>query len=108
MLVYTVSWSHSSELSKGKGRVCKNDSIFGFSVLCRSSSDAVKCLEWYFVNVFKNPKGLDFTDGIVKLQRSSVDSRNFTINYLFMDDIKRPISLSNVKDSLTDIMYKLN
>ena len=105
MLVYLVSWSHDSSLSKGKGRVPKDSSVFGFTVLCRNSSDAMQCLDWYFLHVFKNPLNLDLTDGVVKLTRSSVDSRNFTINYMMMDGIRRPVCLNNLKESLTQLTF---
>ena len=98
-------WNVSPELSKGKGRVSSKDYIIGFNVLCRNSHDAIKCLNYHFRFVYKNPNGLTIEDGIITLSRIKVDSRNFTANYLLMDGIKEPLSLSDLKN---DNLLRLN
>ena len=100
MLVYFVSWTAEPELCKGKGRLNKNEYHFSFTVLCRNSSDAVKMLNWYFLNIFKNAHNLELSDGVFTMKRSVVDSRNFNIQWLFMDDIRYPLSFSDLKQSL--------
>lgn len=101
MLVYYVSWVLDKELSKGKGRSTSKEFMYSFSVLCRSSHDAIKCLEWLFEFDYKSPHGFSLCDGVVTLTRLKIDSRNFSFRWLYMDDIKRPILMSDLKDSLT-------
>lgn len=99
MVVYDVSWFHKSALAKGKGRVKSSEMLFGFTVLCRSAHDALSCVPYHFYNKFKHRDHVCLDDGEIILKRSIVDSRNFTINYLMMDNIREPIELSNLKDN---------
>lgn len=101
MLVYFVMWMADQDLAKGKGRVNSKEFMYSFSVLCRNSNDAVKCLEWLFVNDYKSKHGLELSDGVVTMKREKLDSRNFTFRWLYMDGIKRPINMSDLNDSLT-------
>lgn len=101
MLVYHVSWSLDPELAKGKGRASHKEFHYSFSVLCRSSKDAIQCFQWLFENDYKSPHGFDVSDGVLTLQRLKLDSRNFSFRWLFMDGIKRPICMSDLQDSLT-------
>lgn len=100
MVVYLVHWFYDSGLTKGKGRLCDKEKSFGFTVLCRDSKDAISCLEWYFDNVFHNPKKLSLDVGTVTLKRTIIDSRGFNPNYMLMDGMKQPLDLSNVKHSI--------
>ena len=98
MLVYLVRWFPDS--SPGKGRI-PSGSLVGCTVLCRNSKDAISCFEWYFANEFDNPHGFDITDGTISLTKMKLDSRKFEVQYLQMDDIKKPLNLRNLKDSLS-------
>lgn len=100
-MIYYVHWTRDTELSQGvtKGRPKTSDYNFSFTVLCRSSSDAVACLSILFRDHFKDQ--FNVGDGVITLKRCVVDSRNFTAQYMFMDGISTPISLSDVKDSLS-------
>lgn len=106
MVVYSVRWTLDHELSKGKGRKNYKEASYYFSVLCRSSKDAVACLEYLFVHDFcdKYSSNLTIEDGSVSLTRVKVDSRNFNPTYLYCDGIRQPISLSNVKSSLDKLL----
>lgn len=99
MLIYTVQWSHSSALSKGKGRTKDSENLFAFSVLCRNRKDAISCLDYHFNNVFKHRDNVCIDDGEISLRRSIVDSRGFTANYLMMDGIREPLVLSDLKSN---------
>lgn len=107
MVIYTVMWFHNYKLSAGKGKVNDKERLFTITVLCRNSHDALKAAAWCFENEFKSPHGLSFDDGEVKLSRSIVDSRNFHAQYIYMDGIKYPLSLSDFKDSLTDYALRI-
>lgn len=100
MVIYSVTWQYSHDLAKGKGKVTKNENLIVFSVLCRNSNDALSVLSWYFKNEFKNSHGLSLDDGEISLKRSQVDSRNFNPLYLFMDGIRMPLYLPDLKGSL--------
>lgn len=101
MLVYLVSWVYSHDLAKGKGKITKNEISVMFSVLCRNSKDALKCLEWVFAHDFKNQHNLTLDDGEITLKRSIVDSRNIMASYLLMDGMTIPLELYDLKGSLT-------
>lgn len=101
MLVYLVSWVYSHDLAKGKGKITKNEISVMFSVLCRNSKDALKCLEWVFTHDFKNQHNLTLDDGEITLKRSIVDSRNIMASYLLMDGMTIPLELYDLKGSLT-------
>lgn len=103
MLVYHVLWSPDSECIKG--RSSKVTSI-GFTVLCRNSQDALNCLECLFDKKYVNA-GFSLSDGVSTLRRSKLDSRCFYIDYLFMDGIKQPICLHDVKSSLMSLMPRI-
>ena len=96
MVLYFVKWTNESKLSKGKGRATK-DYMFGFTVLCRNSSDAMRCLDFYFHREFSRVNTHDFSldDGVIQLQRMTIDSRNFTAQYLLLDGMHEPFYLSD-------------
>lgn len=96
MVVYFVSWEVDKDLIKGTGKVPKDSYITFFSVLCRNSRDAVKCLEYHFANEFLNPKDYSLEDGTTTLKRRKIDSRGFDCKYLLMDGMKEPLILSDV------------
>lgn len=98
MVIYCVTWIHSNDLTKGKGRCL--EPVTGFTVICRNSSDALACLEYHFRNKYKGSDIFDIEDGKVELQRCKVDSRNFHANYMMMDGIREPLELNNLKDNL--------
>lgn len=100
MLVYLVTWVFNKDLAKGKGKIPKSEHFFGFSVLCRNSQDAVKCLNYHFYKVFAPTSGLTPEDGEIRLQRQIVDSRKFEVNYLFMDGIREPLELADLKSNV--------
>lgn len=103
MLVYTVLWSHSSVLAKGKGRSKDSESLCAFSVICRNRKDAVACLDYHFNNVFKHRDNISIDDGEIILRRAIVDSRGFNANYLMMDGIREPILLSDLKSNFSRV-----
>lgn len=96
MVLYFVQWTNDLKLSRGKGRATK-DYSFCFTVLCRNSSDAMRCLEYYFRHVFceVNLHGFTLDDGLIHLQRMTIDSRNFTAHYLLLDGMREPIYLTD-------------
>lgn len=99
MVVYYVQWERDKDLAQGTGRA-KNDEYFlFFTVLCRNSTDAITALRYIFDEKFSK-SNLCLEDGKVTLRRSKIDSRNFTCNYIFMDGIRHPLSLSDFKKSL--------
>lgn len=99
MLVYYVRWTPDKEFVKG--RTSAYPSI-DFSVLCRCSSDAIGCLESIFKSTYVG-KNVTLSDGDVLLKRAKIDSRNFDINYIFMDGIRQPLSLQDLKRSLFNL-----
>ena len=101
MVVYYVHWTRDTQLSHGstKGRPKSDDYNFSFTVLCRSSADAVSCLAILFRDHFKDQFSVG--DGVITLKRVVLDSRNFTAHYMFMDGINNPICLSDLKESLS-------
>lgn len=98
MLIYLCQWSLDKELAKGLGKPKAKEFIYGFTVICRSSADAVRCLQWYHESVFFDQCNRKYTinDGIISLARTKIDSRGFTANYLLMDGMKEPLILSDV------------
>lgn len=104
MLVYIVSWNPDQELCKGKGRVSKFQPIY-FTVLCRSSVDAMCCLNYIFHKKYVN-SDIDLCDGIFRLLRSKIDSRGFHVDYLYCDGISKPICLHDVKKSLIELQMR--
>lgn len=100
MVIYHVSWFYSYDLAKGKGKINKNEVSITFSVICRNSSDALQVLSWYFTHEFNNKHSLTLDDGEISLKRTTVDSRNFNALYLFMDGIRMPLYLPDLKGSL--------
>lgn len=98
MLVYSVRWVVEPALTKGKGRITNKDWFFGFTVLCRNSKDASACLEYLFELNYKGKFSL--CDGVVTLTRQKIDSRNFDVQYLLMDGMKKPLYLSDCKASI--------
>ena len=98
MLLYSVIWSHNNDLATCKGK--RQNFTTCFTVLCRSSQDALKCLEYHFRNHFINSDSFSLDDGDITLSRSKIDSRNFNATYMMMDDIQEPIELSDLKSSL--------
>lgn len=106
MVVYSVSWLRDNVLSKGttKGRPKDKDSYFNFTVMCRNSKDAVACLDYLFYKDFQCNTGISIEDGVVTLKRMTLDSRNFHCQYLFMDGIRLPISLTDLKQSVFQLV----
>ena len=103
MVIYTVLWSHDSVLAKGKGRTKDSENLCAFSVICRNRKDAVACLDYHFNHVFRHRSNVSIDDGEVILRRATIDSRGFTANYLMMDGIREPISLSDLKSNINRI-----
>lgn len=62
--------------------------------------DALKCLDFHFRHIYENPKGVLLEDGSVTLNRSKVDSRNFSAHYLLMDGMREPVDLVNLKSNI--------
>lgn len=104
MVLYSVRWIADSSLTKGKGRVKDKESYITFTVLCRTSQDAVTCLEWVYKDMFPGSK-FSIQDGVISLTRSIIDSRGFHPTYLLCDGLKKPLKMSNVKDSLLDYYH---
>lgn len=104
MLIYIVSWVYRHDLAKGKGKITNKEISVMFSVLCRNSKDALKCLDWVFTHNFANQHHLTLEDGEITLRRSIVDSRCINCSYLLMDDMTSPIELYDVKGSLLRIL----
>lgn len=98
MLVYSVHWVADSELTKGKGRITLKDHDFYFTVLCRCSRDATACLEFLFPLKYQGKFSL--CDGVVTIKRYKLDNRNFEIQYMLMDGMKKPLYLRNCKDAI--------
>lgn len=102
MVLYRVEWSHSNILSKGKGRVTSKETCFFFTVLCRNSYDAHRCLRFYFDSEFRkdNKHGLTLDDGEIKMSRVTIDSRGFHPHYLMLDGMKEPLYLTDVSSNI--------
>lgn len=100
MVVYFVRWERDSSLVKGKGRAKKDDTYFSFTVLCRCCSDALVCLDYLFRTKFNPSQDLCIEDGKISMNRVTLDSRCFHVQYILMDGIQQPISLANLKDSV--------
>lgn len=102
MVLYKVEWIHSNILSKGKGKLTKNESYFVFTVLCRNSTDAHRCLNFYFDHQFvkSNKHSLCLDDGEIRLSRMTIDSRGFYPHYLMLDGMREPIYLTDVSSNL--------
>lgn len=96
MVIYSVTWSVSRDLAKGKGRAKLNEDYTTFSVLCRNSKDAIRCLDFHFNQVFKQPLKFTIEDGEITLRRQIVDSRNFSFHYLLMDKMREPLIMSDL------------
>ena len=99
MVIYSVQWFYDSKLGKGKGKIPNKETYICFSVICRSSKDAVRCLDWHFNNEFFNEHKLSVDDGEIRLSRLTVDSRNFNARYLLMDTMREPICLSDLSSN---------
>lgn len=95
MVLYLVEWLHDNKLAKGKGR-STNDSSCACTCICRNSSDALRCFEWHFRHGFdENRHGFTIDDGVIRMRRMIVDSRNFTAMYLMLDGMREPVYLSD-------------
>lgn len=105
MVVYFVKWERDKVLAQGttKGRPKSEDYLHHFTVLCRGSQDAVDCLNHLFYSSWYLNAGMRIEDGVVTMKRVSLDSRHFEVQYLYMDGIKRPLSLVNLDRSLFDL-----
>lgn len=106
MLVYSVSWTAHEDLTNGKGRVKKNEFMFHFTVLCRNITDASLCLDYLFPRQYKGK--FDLCDGEVSFKRYKIDSRNFTVQYLLMDGMTRPLYLHDCKSALSSYFTGIN
>lgn len=100
MLVYTVRWLASPELTKGQGMTTRKDYMLLFTVLCRNISDASVCLEYLFKHKYQGKFSL--CDGECTFARSKIDSRSFDVQYLLMDGMTKPLYLHNCKDSISE------
>lgn len=102
MVLYNVTWSADNNLTKGKGRLHNGEHVFGFSVLCDSSSSAHRCLIWYFDHFFSkvNKHDLSLDDGVIRMNRITVDSRGFIAQFLLLYDMREPIYLSDPASNL--------
>ena len=100
MLLYYVVWSSDNKLTKGKGKLTKDETFLRFTVLCNSSADAHRCLQWYFKNVYKSAHNIVIEDGQIQLTRMTIDSRGFYPHYLLLDGMKEPIYLSNPSSNI--------
>ena len=98
MKLYSVVWMHDSDLSKGKGR-CK-ELVTGYTVLCNTKSEALRCLNWHWDNHYKDSANFDPDDGNITITRCKIDSRDFHANYLLMDRMTEPIELGSIDSSL--------
>lgn len=101
MLVYLVTWTPSEKLVKGK-----KFEVIGYRVLCRCSNDALTCFESIFHTSHRH-KGLDILDGDISIHRVKLDSRNFEVDFLFMDGISRPIDMRDLKKSLINYFPRI-
>lgn len=106
MVLYHVTWKYSPELAKGKKK--PKSTIEIISVICRNSKDALAAFAWHFERQYNSNSGVSLDDGSITLQRSVVDSRNFTAKYLFMDGIKNPLALGDLEQSLFDYSKHYN
>lgn len=98
MKLYSVMWIHNGDLSKGKGR-CK-ELVTGYTVLCNSQEEALKCMPYHWRHHYKESDSFDIEDGEVKIIRCKIDSRGFYCNYLLMDKMPEPIELNHIDESL--------
>ena len=102
MVIYFVQWERDKELAKGttKGRPSDKDYVYSISVMCRNVHDALSCFNILFYRDFQYQSGVKIEDGLVSLRRKTIDSRNFTCQYLYMDGIREPLCLDDLKHSL--------
>lgn len=101
MVLYNVTWIVDNNLTKGKGRLLSGEHVFGFNVLCDSSSSALRCLQYCFVHHFSaNKHNLTLDDGVIKLSRSVIDSRGFCAQYLLLNGMREPIYLTDPASNL--------
>ena len=90
------SFTHSS-----KSRA-KSDSLetFGFTVLCRSKSDALRAWQYHFQKALSRSRArhsdYDINDYSVTLKRCKIDSRGFNPNYFIADGMREPMLLGDV------------
>lgn len=91
-----MTFTHSS-----KSRA-KSDHLdtFGFSVLCRSKSDALRAWQFHFAKALQNTRSkrtdYDINDYSVTLKRCKIDSRGFTPNYFIADGMREPLLLGDL------------
>lgn len=101
MVVYNVRWQRRDDVSSNvKGRRKVSDNSYQFTVLCKSLKDAVKCLEYLFYMDFQSNTGINIGDGETTFTRVSLDSREFHVKYLLMDDMHKPLNLFQIDKSL--------
>lgn len=98
MVVYWCRWRLEDDFSNGSGKI--KERYFSFSVLCRTSADALATLRYYFDHEYKNHNNVCFDDGVIEMMRAKIDSRGFNATYLMMDGIREPLLLSNLKSNL--------
>ena len=99
MVKYYVRWSICDDLAKGRGKRSSKEILLGFTVLCRTSKDALKCLDYHFRKFYPANSSFGIDDGEISLKRCTIDSRNFTADYLLMDGIREPLELSDLKSN---------
>lgn len=103
MVLYLASWSFDKNTAiRGRvGRPKTNDYGINVLVLCRNSSDALRCLSYEFYStIYREDSSLSFGDGEIKLSRRKIDSRGFVAQYLMMDGMKEPLFLSDMKSNI--------
>lgn len=104
MVVYFVRWDRGdTPIKSHKGRHKIDSAYYSCTVLCRNSKDALSCFEYLFKTEFERNTGIEICDGDLIMKRLKLDSRNFTVQYLMMDGIKRPLCLADLKQSLYDV-----
>lgn len=99
MLLYHVRWELDRELAKGKGRPTSKEVFFGFNAICRNQSDALRCLYYDFAKNYRTSHDFSIDDGDIYISRCKVDSRGFDAKWLYMDGIKEPIYLHDLKSN---------
>lgn len=100
MVLYYVNWSIDKSLTKGKGRATKKEDCFTFTVLCQSSQDAHRCLQWYFRHIYKTSHSLNIDDGVIHMSRMTIDSRGFHPHYLLLEGMREPIYLPDPNSNI--------
>lgn len=102
MLVYFVHWSRQDELVRTSKRGPRKTvgSCFSASILCNNLKDAMIAFRWIFDHYFEVEDGISIDDGELRFKRSVLDSRGFTVQFLYFDKMKQPIYLTDPEASI--------